>query len=82
MERWMTVADIMARYGCSPKTARKYIRMMGGAVEPYGAFESQVEAWDRSRMVRKEEEAAPKRKRKSGQVPGWHPGMIIPMRRD
>lgn len=51
MEKLLTVADIMARYGKSRQTAIRYMKQMEHQEKPYAVRQSVVEAWDRSRTV-------------------------------
>ena len=51
MERLLSVADLMDRYGCSRQTAIRYMRKMEHQEKPYMVRQSVVEAWDRSRTV-------------------------------
>lgn len=54
MERLVTVRQMQERYGCSPATARKYIRQCDPHMErPLAATESAVDEWEKSRTVRK-----------------------------
>ena len=56
MERLLSVADLMDRYGCSRQTAIRYMRKMEHQEKPFMVRQSVVEAWDRSRTVRPPEE--------------------------
>lgn len=79
MERWMTVADIMARYRCSAQTARKRMRQMVHMEKPLMVTEAAVAAWEREKTVcpmQPEEKRKPRRVRE--QI--WVPGMRIPRR--
>ena len=49
MERLVTVKDIAERYGCSGKTARKYIRQMFHYENPLAAPEWAFKEWERNR---------------------------------
>lgn len=49
MERLITVKDISERYGCSGKTARKYLRQMFHYEQPLAAPEWAFREWERNR---------------------------------
>jgi hypothetical protein len=49
MERLVTVNDMAERYGCSLKTARKYLRQMFHYEEPLAAPRWAFEEWEASR---------------------------------
>ena len=51
MERLVTVSDIAERYGCSGKTARKYLRQMFHYENPLAAPRWAVDEWENSRAV-------------------------------
>ena len=43
--------EIAERYGCSPCTARRYIRQMRHMEDPLRVFESDLKAWEVKRTV-------------------------------
>ena len=49
MERLITVKDMSERYGCSLKTARKYLRQMFHYENPLAAPIWAMAEWERSR---------------------------------
>ena len=49
MERLLKVSDISERYGCSPKTARKYLRQMFHYENPLAAPQWAFDEWEQSR---------------------------------
>ena len=49
MERLVTVKDVSERYGCSGKTARKYLRQMYHFENPLAAPLWAFNAWEESR---------------------------------
>lgn len=49
MERLITVKDMSERYGCSLKTARKYLRQMYHYESPLTAPRWAVDEWETSR---------------------------------
>ena len=49
MDRLVTVRDIAERYGCSGKTARKYLRQMFHYEQPLTAPEWAFREWERNR---------------------------------
>jgi uncharacterized protein YjcR len=49
MERLLNVSDIAERYGCSPKTARKYLRQMFHYENPLAAPQWAFDEWEQSR---------------------------------
>lgn len=49
MERLITVKDISERYGCTGKTARKYLRQMFHYETPLAAPEWAFQEWEQSR---------------------------------
>ena len=49
MERLITVKDIRERYGCSPNTARKYLRQMYHYEVPLTAPQWALAEWERGR---------------------------------
>ena len=51
MERLLKVSDISERYGCSMKTARKYLRQMFHYENPLAAPGWALAEWEHSREV-------------------------------
>ena len=51
MERLLKVGDISERYGCSMKTARKYLRQMFHYENPLAAPGWALAEWEQSREV-------------------------------
>ena len=49
MERLLKVSDISERYGCTPKTARKYLRQMFHYENPLAAPLWAFDEWERDR---------------------------------
>ena len=49
MERLVTVKDMSERYGCSLKTARKYLREMFHYENPLAAPSWALDEWEESR---------------------------------
>ena len=49
MESLVTVKDIRQRYGCSGKTARKYIRQMFHYEDPLTAPRWALDEWEKAR---------------------------------
>lgn len=49
MERLVTVKDMSERYGCSGKTARKYLRQMFHYENPLAAPRWAFDEWEQSR---------------------------------
>ena len=49
MERLVTVKDMSERYGCSLKTARKYLREMFHYESPLAAPRWALDEWEESR---------------------------------
>ena len=49
MERLVTVKDMSERYGCTMKTARKYLRQMFHYENPLAAPRWAFDEWERSR---------------------------------
>ena len=49
MERLVTVKDMSERYGCSLKTARKYLRQMFHYESPLAAPRWALDEWEESR---------------------------------
>ena len=49
MERLVTVNDMSERYGCTMKTARKYLRQMFHYEKPLAAPEWAFREWERNR---------------------------------
>jgi hypothetical protein len=49
MERLLKVSDISERYGCTAKTARKYLRQMFHYENPLAAPKWAFDDWERSR---------------------------------
>lgn len=50
MRTIMTVRDIAQRYKCSLQCARNYIRRMPHMESPLAVYESDLQAWEESRM--------------------------------
>lgn len=50
MDRLVTVKDVSERYGCSMKTARKYIRQMVHYEGPLAAPRWAFDEWEASRV--------------------------------
>ena len=51
MRTILTVKDIAERYKCSLQCARNYIRKMPHMESPLTVYESDLQAWEESRMV-------------------------------
>ena len=51
MERLLKVSDISERYGCTAKTARKYLRQMFHYENPLTAPAWALTEWERSREM-------------------------------
>jgi len=51
MERLLSVAYLMDRYGCSRQTAIRYMRKMEHQERPYRVTEKALKAWEDSRTV-------------------------------
>lgn len=51
MQTILTVKDIAKRYKCSLQSARNYIRKMKHMESPLTVYESDLEAWEKSRVV-------------------------------
>ena len=49
MERLVTVKDMSERYGCSGKTARKYLRQMFHYENPLAAPQWAFDEWEQNR---------------------------------
>lgn len=49
MERLLKVSDISERYGCTAKTARKYLRQMFHYENPLAAPEWALSEWEKNR---------------------------------
>ena len=49
MERLVTVKDVSERYGCSGKTARKYLREMFHYENPLAAPRWAMDEWEQGR---------------------------------
>lgn len=49
MERLVTVSDMAERYGCSGKTARKYLRQMFHYENPLAAPQWAFDEWEQNR---------------------------------
>ena len=49
MERLVTVKDMSERYGCTMKTARKYLRQMFHYENPLAAPKWAFDEWEQSR---------------------------------
>lgn len=78
MERLLKVSDISERYGCTAKTARKYLRQMFHYENPLTAPQWALAEWERSR------EAMPaERKRRAEILHRKITGrVIVPRKRD
>ena len=50
MQTILTVKDIAQRYKCSLQCARNYIRKMPHMESPLTVYESDLQAWEESRM--------------------------------
>lgn len=51
MEVIWTVRDIAERYKCTMQCARNYVRKMPHMENPLTVYESDLLAWERSRMI-------------------------------
>ena len=51
MERILSTRDIAERYQCSLQCARNYIRKMVHMENPLMVYESELMAWEQSRML-------------------------------
>lgn len=49
MKKLLAVADICERYGCSEKTARRYMRQMEHMERPLRVTETALESWEINR---------------------------------
>jgi hypothetical protein len=49
MERLVTARDVSERYGCTAKTARKYLRQMFHYENPLAAPQWAFDEWEQSR---------------------------------
>ena len=77
MERLLKVSDISERYGCTAKTARKYLRQMFHYENPLTAPAWALTEWEQSR------EAIPADKRRAEVLRGKATGrVIVPRKRD
>ena len=79
MERLVTVNDMAERYGCSMKTARKYLRQMFHYENPLAAPQWAFDEWERSREkmpegISQERRAVILRRKTAGRV-------IVPRKR-
>ena len=79
MERLVTVNDMAERYGCSLKTARKYLRQMFHYENPLAAPKWAFDEWERSREkmpegISQERRAVILRRKTAGRV-------IVPRKR-
>ena len=79
MERLVTVNDMAERYGCSLKTARKYLRQMFHYEDPLAAPQWAFDEWERSREkmpegISQERRAVILRRKTAGRV-------IVPRKR-
>lgn len=74
MERLITVKDIRERYGCTPPTARKYLRQMFHYESPLSAPEWALREWEQNRE-RMPDGAS--RKRKSELIRRKETGRVI-----
>ena len=50
MRTILTVKDVAQRYKCSLQSARNYIRRMPHMESPLTVYESDLQAWEESRM--------------------------------
>ena len=75
MERLLKVSDISERYGCSPKTARKYLRQMFHYENPLTAPAWALTEWEQSRERNQAERRANLHRKTTGRV-------IVPRKRD
>lgn len=50
-ETIMTARDVAERYKCSMQCARNYIRKMAHMENPLTVYESDLLAWEQSRMI-------------------------------
>lgn len=65
MEKLYGVPEIMDRYGCAERTARKIMREMGTInLRPMKVRESAIEAWELKGQEKKQEEQTGRRGRK------------------
>lgn len=65
MEKLYGVQEIMERYGCAERTARKIMREMGTInLRPMRVRESAIEAWELKGQEKKQEEQIGRRGRK------------------
>lgn len=77
MERLLKVSDISERYGCTPKTARKYLRQMFHYENPLTAPAWALMEWEQSR------ESSPADKKRMAEVQRRKAGrVIVPRKRD
>jgi hypothetical protein len=74
MERLLKVSDISERYGCTAKTARKYLRQMFHYENPLTAPVWALTEWERSREAMPTERSV-NLKKTTGRV-------IVPRKRD
>ena len=84
MEKLYGVPEIMDRYGCAERTARKIMREMGTInLRPMRVRESAIEAWELHGQEKKQEERSGRKGRKrtlpfpSIQQGPLKPGQII-----
>lgn len=78
MERLLKVSDISERYGCTAKTARKYLRQMFHYENPLTAPAWALKEWEQSRErmpADKKRRAEVQRRKTTGRV-------IVPRKRD
>ena len=77
MERLLKVSDISERYGCTAKTARKYLRQMVHYENPLTAPAWALKEWEQSR------ESSPADKKRMAEVQRRKTGrVIVPRKRD
>ena len=78
MERLLKVSDISERYGCTAKTARKYLRQMFHYENPLAAPQWAFDEWEQSRErmpANEKRRIAIQRRKTTGRV-------IVPRKRD
>ena len=75
MERLLKVSDISERYGCTAKTARKYLRQMLHYENPLTAPAWALTEWEQSREQNPAERRINLHRKTTGRV-------IVPRKRD
>lgn len=75
MERLITVKDVSERYGCTGKTARKYLRQMFHYEKPLTAPLWALTEWEQSRETMPTNRRAILHNKTTGRV-------IVPRKRD